>query len=98
MEVQKNSEKIGAETFGSTAIRVHKFSTVHGSLPEEYIPEWKRNVEFRNENIKLAKDYGIAWSTHGDTSFLGYNLILVRLTMNLLENENGLKILQETRS
>ena len=74
MEVQKDTEKCEAEKFGSTAPRIYKFSTVHGSLPEDYVPQWKRNVEFRNENVSLAKDYGIAWSTHGDTSFLGHIL------------------------
>ena len=71
MEVEKSTEKLEAEKFGSTSGRIHKFSTVHGSLPEDYVPEWKRNFVFRCENISLAKDYGIAWSTHGDSSFLG---------------------------
>ena len=71
MELEKqNSEKI-VETNGSVADRIHVFSRVHGSLPETHVPEWKTNMKFRNENIKLAKQYGISWSTHGDTAFLG---------------------------
>ena len=99
MEVQKSTEKCEAEKFGSTASRIHNFSTVHGSLPEDYVPEWKRNIEFRNENIRLAKDYGIAWSTHGDTSFLGYlRFIFLYKTCELVENENDSKTVHEMLS
>ena len=69
LEKQKSEKIVGIN--GSVADRIHVFSTVHGSLPEMHVPEWKRNVKFRKENIKLAKQYGITWSTHGDASFLG---------------------------
>ena len=71
MELEKEQTEKSIEINGSIADRIHLFSDVHGSLPEEYVPEWKRNVVYRNENIKLAKLYGVTWSTHDDTAFLG---------------------------
>ena len=68
---EKSEKNIIMDTNGSIADRIHLFSDMHGSLAEDYVPEWKRNVAYRNENIKLAKQYGVTWSTHGDTAYLG---------------------------
>ena len=66
MELEKEQNEKSIEINGSIADRIHLFSDVHGSLPEEYVPEWKRKfiVQVRDSRTR-------EWARNGHMKICG---------------------------
>jgi len=72
MEIEKvNDDQLRSFVKGSIGPPIEKFGNMRGALPEQYTPAWKKSINFRQQNICLAEEYGVNYSTHGDDEFLG---------------------------